>query len=260
MPWCILIWRSVQVLRRKGRAPTDNAWICLIILESVALLVSNWAAVERIVIGILIIHLHLHIPCPNLYILSNCIRLSPTRSTTHRSQRIASTILAGGVDVINLVLSKASRGSIHLIPSKFLTSIIVLLISENIASYILIYINLTYSITLPQLLISFFHLRFTDLVGQHEVRKFLEREKGWTPQIDIGQVLEHHRVGVELTQKEMLILPTFPHEFLFNINVEICLNRIHIQSRIRWRCWDDIIKDIFALDVVDFYFFYQPLV
>jgi hypothetical protein len=76
-----------------------------------------------------------------------------------------------------LLLSHASHGSIQLISSKFLTSIIVLLISENIASDILVYINLTYSFTLPQLLISFFRLRFADLVGQHEVRKFLEREK-----------------------------------------------------------------------------------
>jgi len=80
-------------------------WICLIILESVALLVGNWAAVERIIIGILIIHLHLHISCPDLHILSHCIRLSPTRSTTHRSQWIASSILAGWVDFINLLLS-----------------------------------------------------------------------------------------------------------------------------------------------------------
>ena len=128
MPWCIhswwyiLIWRSVQVLRREGRASTDDAWICLIILESVALLVGNWAAVERIIIGILIIHLHLHISCPDLHILSHCIRLSPTRSTTHRSQLIASSILAGRVDFINLLLSHASHRSIHLISSKFLTS------------------------------------------------------------------------------------------------------------------------------------------
>ena len=266
MPWCIhswwsiLIWRSVQVLRREGRASTDDAWICLIILESVALLVGNWAAVERIIIGILIIHLHLHISCPDLHVLSRCIRLSPTRSTTHRSQLIASTILAGWVDFINLLLSHASHRSIQLISSKFLTSIIVLLISENIASDILVYINLTYSFTLPQLLISFFRLRFTDLVGQHEVRKFLQREKGLTFQINIGQVLEHHRVGVKLTQKEILILSTFPHEFLFNINIKICLNRIHIQSWIRWRCWDNIIQDIFALDIVDVWFLYQPLV
>ena len=258
--WSILIWRSVQVLRREGRASTDDAWICLIILESVALLVGNWAAVERIIIGILIIHLHLHISCPDLHVLSRCIRLSPTRSTTHRSQLIASTILAGWVDFINLLLSHASHGSIQLISSKFLTSIIVLLISENIASDILVYINLTYSFTLPQLLISFFRLRFADLVGQHEVRKFLEREKWLTFEIDIGQVLKHHRVGVKLTQKEILILSTFPHEFLFNINIKICLNRIHIQSWIRWRCWDDVIQDIFALDVVDVGFFYQPLV
>lgn len=234
MPWCIhswwhiLIWRSVQVLRREGRASADDAWICLVILESVALLVGNRAAVERIVIGILIIHLHLHISCSDLHILSNCIRLSPTRSTTHRSQWIASSILAGWVDFIKLLLSQASHWSIHLISSKFLTFIIVLLISENIASDILVYINLTYSFTLPQLLISFFRLRFTDLVGQHEVRKFLQRKKGLAFQIDIGQVLEHHRVGVKLTQKEILILSAFPHEFLFNINIKICLNWIHI--------------------------------
>lgn len=132
-----------------------------------------------------------------------------------------------------------------------MTSIIVLLISENIASDILVYINLTYSFTLPQLLISFFRLRFTDLVGQHEVRKFLQGEKGLTFQINISQVLKHHRIGVKLTQEEILILSAFPHELLFNINIKICLNRIHIQSWIRRRCGDDIIQDIFALDVVD---------
>ena len=208
----------------------DYAW--LLVHVSVHLLVSYRTAVQQVIVGIWVID---HVSWFYLHTLSNSGGIPSARSTSHWCHLTSSCILSGRrlIDIVDLLLPVARHGHVKLTPSILLH----LLILENIAPYILIDANLAHA----NLFIFFFCLRFIDLICQHEVRKFSQRKVRLALEVDIEYVFENHWVGVELTQEQVLVLSAFPHEFLLNINVEVCLDRVHVESRIGWRCSDNVV-------------------
>ena len=224
--------------------PADYAW--LLVHISVHLFVSNRTAVQQVIVGVWVID---HVSWFDLHTLSNSSGIPPARSTSHWCHLTSSCILSGRrlIDIVDLVLPVARHGHVKLIPSILRH----LLILEDIASYILIDANLTHA----DLFIFFFCLRFIDLICQHEVRKFLQRKVRLALEVDIEYVFENHWVWVELTEEQVLVLSAFSHKFLLNINVEVSLDRVHVESRIGWRCSDYVIKDVFAFNIADVWFF-----
>ena len=71
------------------------------------------------------------------------------------------------------------------------------------------------------------YLGLLHLVRQHEVRVLFEGVVDVSSQIDVGQVVHDHRLGGQLAQEQILILPTLPEELVLDLHVEVSLNGAH---------------------------------